>query len=110
VAGWLQPLGGPGESARQADLLRDVVGNPFRPPGKVLSPAPVPGWVLDQFRWMYECRAFRALPVLADALEEAGYPEEGVLTHLRNGSPHVRGCWAVDRVLASSSGENRSPK
>jgi hypothetical protein len=40
------------------------------------------------------------LPILADALEDAGCAEEAILTHLRDPGPHVRGCWAVDLVLA----------
>ncbi len=99
VAFWLQKLGDSSEAARQADLLRDVVGNPFRPQEQVSSPVTIPSRILDQFRWMYEQRAFLALPVWADALEEAGYPVESVLTHLRSGSAHTRGCWAVDLVL-----------
>ena len=37
--------------------------------------------------------------VLADALEEAGCTEDGLLGHLRGPGPHVRGCWALDLVL-----------
>jgi hypothetical protein len=40
------------------------------------------------------------LAVLADALEEAGCAGEALLGHLRGAGPHVRGCWAVDLVLA----------
>jgi hypothetical protein len=39
------------------------------------------------------------LPVLGDALEEAGCDDEAILTHLRSGGRHVRGCWALDLVL-----------
>jgi hypothetical protein len=40
------------------------------------------------------------LAVLADALEEAGCAKPDILSHLRSTGPHVRGCWAVDLVLA----------
>jgi hypothetical protein len=40
------------------------------------------------------------LAVLADDLEESGCTDGGLLGHLRGPGPHVRGCWAVDRVLA----------
>jgi hypothetical protein len=39
------------------------------------------------------------LAVLSDALEEAGVTGE-ILDHLRSTGPHVRGCWAVDLILA----------
>jgi hypothetical protein len=40
------------------------------------------------------------LAILADALEEAGCTEQAILDHLRAPGLHVRGCWAVDLVLA----------
>jgi hypothetical protein len=48
---------------------------------------------------IYEERAFDDLPVLADALEEAGCDQPDLLAHLRGPGPHVRGCWAVDLLL-----------
>jgi hypothetical protein len=42
------------------------------------------------------------LAVLADALEEAGCDNADILTHLRGPGPHVRGCWALDRLLGKS--------
>ena len=44
-------------------------------------------------------RAFERLPLLADALMDAGCDAEDVLNHCRAAGPHVRGCWVVDRVL-----------
>jgi hypothetical protein len=91
------------EQARQASALRDIVGNPFRPP-----PAIDPTWL----RWnegtaagiaqaIYDERAFDRMPVLADALEEAGCDNEEVLAHCRQqGAGHVRGCWVLDLLLA----------
>ena len=51
---------------------------------------------------MYESRGFAAMPVLADALEEAGCDSPDILTHCRGDGPHVRGCWVVDLVLGKS--------
>jgi hypothetical protein len=48
---------------------------------------------------IYEDRAFDRLPVLADALEEAGCDNAEILSHCRGPGPHVRGCWAVDLSL-----------
>jgi hypothetical protein len=49
----------------------------------------LPGGTLDVAR----------LAVLADALEEAGCHDAGLLGHLRSEGPHVRGCWALDLLL-----------
>jgi hypothetical protein len=51
---------------------------------------------------IYAERTFDRLPILADALEDAGCFEERVLSHLRSPGPHVRGCWALDLVLGKS--------
>jgi hypothetical protein len=48
---------------------------------------------------IYEQRRFQDLPILADALEEAGYADAALLEHLRGPGPHVRGCWVVDLIL-----------
>jgi hypothetical protein len=55
--------------------------------------------VMAVARQVYEGRDFGALPVLADALEEAGCDESELLDHLRGPGPHVRGCWALDLAL-----------
>jgi hypothetical protein len=88
------------EDRAQCDLLREVIGNPFRP--VTVQPARRlwnQGTVAALARAIYDERAFDRLPVLADALEEAGCDNEAVLAHLRGPGPHVRGCWAVDRLL-----------
>jgi hypothetical protein len=86
------------ERARQvAGIMRDVVGNPFRPV------AVQPGWltpaVVSLAQEVYDSRDFSALPVLADALEDAGCDSADVLAHCRGPGPHVRGCWVVDLLL-----------
>jgi hypothetical protein len=62
-----------------------------------------PGWVTDTVRLIarqaYARRDFSAMPVLADALEDAGCDRADVLGHLRGPGPHVRGCWVVDQIL-----------
>src|SRR5438045_536785 len=74
------------------------------PPGP-LAPLP-PGWraceggtVPRSAARLYAEGDFAALPVLADALEEAGCADADLLGHLRGPGPHVRGCWALDRLL-----------
>jgi hypothetical protein len=85
----------------QTSLLRDLFGNPFRPK---LSAAPhVLGWgegvVPKLARAVYDDRRFADLPILADALEEAGCTAADVLAHCRAGGEHARGCWVVDLLL-----------
>jgi hypothetical protein len=89
------------ERDAQARLLRCVFGNPLRPP-TAIAPALLAwggGTAVKLARAVNEERAFERLPILADALEEAGCSEAGLLTHLRGAGPHARGCWAVDRIL-----------
>jgi hypothetical protein len=51
---------------------------------------------------IYEERTFDRLPLLADALEDAGCTDTELLGHLRGTGPDARGCWAVDLVLGKS--------
>jgi hypothetical protein len=81
----------------QSALARDIFGNPFRPV------AFDPTWRTDIASriasTMYESRNFSAMPILADALEEAGCDSVDILLHCREPGTHVRGCWVVDLVL-----------
>jgi hypothetical protein len=78
-------------------LARDVVGNPFRP--VALNPSWLTETVVALATGVYTGRAFDRMPILADALEEAGCDNADVLNHCRGEGPHVRGCWVVDLVL-----------
>jgi hypothetical protein len=60
------------------------------------------GTVVKLAQGIYDDRAFDRLPVLADALEEAGCDNAEILSHLRGSGPHVRGCWAVDLLTGRS--------
>jgi hypothetical protein len=42
---------------------------------------------------------FQDLPILADALEEAGCGNEAVLSHLRCGAWHLRNCWVLKAIF-----------
>jgi hypothetical protein len=55
--------------------------------------------VVTLARQMYESRDFSAMPILADALQDAGCENADVLAHCRGPGPHVRGCWVVDLLL-----------
>ncbi|WP_232069797.1 hypothetical protein [Gemmata massiliana] len=48
---------------------------------------------------VYESRDFSAMPILADALQDAGCDNIDILDHCRGSGPHVRGCWVVDLIL-----------
>jgi hypothetical protein len=102
MVAWLDLLGNyylgpePLEGAFRA-LFDDVFG-----PARLREPSrswrtPV---VLDIALRVRQERDALAMFVLGDALEEAGCDDEGLLEHCRSGGPHVRGCWAVDLLLA----------
>lgn len=77
-----------------------VFGNPFRSvaidPGRL---AWHDGLIVSMAQQMYDSRDFTDMPILADALEEAGCTDASILGHLRGTGPHARGCWAVDLML-----------
>jgi hypothetical protein len=111
-----------------SDLLRDIVGNPFRP--VAFDPNWLTTTIVAIARGIYESRDFSPMPLLADALQDAGCENEDILNHCRsarnfspmpvslkakiqganedylNGSrfagPHVRGCWVVDLILGKN--------
>lgn len=81
------------------DLVRDVFGNPFRP--VAFDPAWRSDTAVALAKGMYESRDFAAMPILADALQDAGCENAAVLDHCRDAN-HVRGCWVVDLVLGKT--------
>jgi hypothetical protein len=88
------------ERAAQCDLLRELFGNPFRP--SAFDPAwrtPIVTAIASQ---IYQREAWEEMPVLGDALEDAGCPDAAALTHCRAGGPHLRGCWVVDGILGKN--------
>ena len=89
------------EYAVQATLLRDVFGNPFRP--ATFDPARRTSTAVALAAQMYESRDFGAMPILADALQDAGCTSDDILSHCRDPhATHVRGCWVVELVLGKS--------
>lgn len=85
------------EQANLCCFLRCIFGNPFR------SVSIHPKWlawndgtVRKIVQSLYEERAFDRMPILADALQDAGCDNEDILNHCRSKGPHVRGCWVVD--------------
>jgi hypothetical protein len=86
-------------------LLRDLFGPfPFREvpidPAWLASNDGVVGKLAAS---IYEGRVFERMPILADALEEAGCGNQEMLMHCRQqGQPHARGCWLLDDILGKS--------
>jgi hypothetical protein len=100
AAGLRQGVSEEDERARFADLVRCIFGNPFRPV------AADPRWLTPDAvalaKGIYEEKAFDRLPILADALQDAGCDNADVLGHCRGPGPHALGCWVVDLVLGKS--------
>jgi hypothetical protein len=88
------------EREEQADVLRDVMGNPFSPSSLEVD------WltpdVVQLAREMYDQRDFKRMWVLADALEKVGCVEATALSHCRRLGEHFRGCWVVDAILGKA--------
>ena len=94
-----------------AKLVHDIAGNPFRPWQHV--PAWLGGGVIqpdgEQVRLTETAhtlarvidagRHHDRLPILADALEEAGITDAELLAHCRADATHHPGCWAVELAL-----------
>ena len=86
------------EVVEQSRLVRDIFGNPFRP--VAFDAAWRTSDVVLLANGIYEEKAFDRMPILADALQDAGCDSDALLSHLRDTSAtHVRGCWALDLVL-----------
>ena len=93
------------------NLFREIIGNPFRPwaipagypSGGLFLPdgrrIPLTDAVYYLAAGVQADQAFDRLPVLADAAEEAGVTDRELLDHLRHGTGHVRGCWALGVLL-----------
>jgi hypothetical protein len=84
------------------ESLREVVGNPFR------RPKVQPAWLtaneataLRLARGIWEEQDFDRLPILGDALEDAGCGSAAILEHCRRQGGHVRGCWVLDLLLGN---------
>jgi hypothetical protein len=83
------------ERIYQARVLCDLLGGSqsFRHPSWLTST------VLALATGIYEEKAFDRMPILADALQDAGCDNEEILNHCRQPGVHVKGCWVVDLLL-----------
>jgi hypothetical protein len=87
------------EDARQAALVREILGDSTRP--IEFDPRWLTSTVIDLARTIYVDRAFERLPILADALMDAGCDSDEIINHCRSEGPHVLGCWLVDMILGN---------
>jgi hypothetical protein len=89
--------GSEGLGSNVVGIVRDIFGNPFRP--VTFNPSWRSSTVLTLAQSTYDEKAFDRLPILADALQDAGCDNDEILNHLRQPGEHCRGCWALDLVL-----------
>lgn len=98
--------------AQKSALLRDIFGNPWRPllvsiaVKETVHMTPIHKWltwsggaVVQIAQQIYDERDWAAMPILADALMDAGCTDQTILDHCRLPGPHVRGCWVLDCLL-----------
>ena len=88
------------ERAAQAAIVREVLGNPFKKPKPKIKAAWRTDTVMTLARQMYVSEEFSGMPILADALQDAGCDNEDILSHCRDTLlTHVRGCWVLDLLF-----------
>jgi hypothetical protein len=92
------------ERAAQAALIRCLVGNPFRP--AAVEPAWLTSSVVAITTGIEADQAFDRLPILADALQDAGCDHDDFLSHCRDERVHARGCWVVAALLGDGPRHN----
>jgi hypothetical protein len=82
------------------EILRDVFPNPHHDV-RVLRE-----WldrnVFGIAEGIHANRDYSPMPLLADALLDAGCDNDHILNHCRSGQPHVRGCWVIEGILQQS--------
>ncbi len=80
-------------------LMQCVIGPTVR---AAIDPTWLTSTVVSLATGIHAEEAFDRLPILADALQDAGCENDDILNHCRSEGPHVRGCWALDLVLGKS--------
>jgi hypothetical protein len=92
-----------GKCFAKCPLCLNYVALPYH---KLYAVSLDPAWLTTTVKQLaaaiYEERAFDRMPILGDALEEAGCSNVDILNHCRQPGEHVRGCWVVDLNLAKS--------
>lgn len=98
------PVGWDVEFEAQCSILRDIILYPQRP-----LPTIAPSWLTwndatipKLAQVIYDDRRFEDMPILTDALMDAGCHDEDILSHCRSAGPHVKGCWLLDLLLGKT--------
>ena len=86
-------------TATMCDIYRDVIPYPFEP--VMFDPTWRTTTAVALARGMVETLNFDVLPILADALQDAGCEERESLNHCHTPGTHVRGCWVIQSVLGT---------
>jgi hypothetical protein len=81
-------------------IFHEIFGNPFCPPS--LDGGWLNETVVSLAQAIYGQRAFDQMPILGDAMEEAGCSDATMLNHCRQSGEHFRGCWVVDSLLGKT--------
>lgn len=89
----------------QAALVKDIFGNPFQP--MIAEPCWKSSTVLDLARTIYDRHRYELLPLLGDALMDAGCDSADWIDHCQYDAPHARGCWVIDSLLGKSATARR---
>jgi hypothetical protein len=89
-----------GRTTVRVAVLRELFGNPFRP--VPINPAWQTPQVVDLAQAIYDDRSTNKMPILADALKDAGCNNADILAHCRGSGPHVKGCWVLDHLLGTA--------
>jgi hypothetical protein len=97
-----EAIGVPWTRMQGAAFLYDIIGNPFQQVSFDLTLLGRNEAISQLAEAIYTERAFHRMPMLGDALAEAGFNDAAILEHLRGPGPHYRGCWALDLILNRS--------
>ncbi len=95
----IMDLGPPLLQDEWPQLIHDIFGNAA---GHTLDPRWLSSTVVDLARTIYDERVFERMPILADALMDAGCDSEEIINHCQGPGPHTRGCWVVDLLLGKN--------
>jgi hypothetical protein len=87
------------ENEPLSNVVRDIFGSQFY--RVTIDPRWQSSAVLDLARTIDTEQCYERLPILADALMDAGCDDEMLLEHCRDANYHVKGCWAIELILSN---------
>jgi hypothetical protein len=88
------------ENEPLSNIVRDIFGSRFY--RVVIDPRWLSSTVLDLARTIDNEHCYERMPILADALMDAGCDDEALLNHSQQPVKHVKGCWAIDLLLGKA--------